>query len=183
MGNKGYFSLLSSRIHFPKHPKPFLFFPSHLVCLKIFTLLGWESYINPLPSCEVKKGTSEQLCSLIPAAVTVVVFPLCVCVHVCVCCVPVLFPPSVPVSSPCFLFIIFISGLALAIGDQENHGFLLANVSHDCGQLVDVAAVEMLRLPQVQDHRGWARFGCKETHVSARDKEKKGGEGRLEEQK
>lgn len=97
------------------------------------------------------------------------------CARVCVVFL-YFFPPSVPVSSPCFFFF-FISGLALAIRDQENHGFLLANVSHDCGQLVDVAAVEMLRLPQVQDHRGWARFGCKETHVSARDRENKGGRG------
>lgn len=58
-------------------------------------------------------------------------------------------------------------GLALAVGDQEYHGFLFADVGHDGSQLVDVAAVEMLRLPQVQDHRGRARFGCKETHVSA----------------
>lgn len=64
------------------------------------------------------------------------------------------------------------SGLALAIRDQEYHGFLFANVSHDGGQLVDVAAVEMLCLPQVQDHRGWARFGCKETHVSAQNEDR-----------
>lgn len=100
------------------------------------------------------------------------------------CVVFLYFPPPLCQSLPLvFFFFYFISGLALAIGDQENHGFLLANVSHDCGQLVDVAAVEMLRLPQVQDHRGWARFGCKETHVSARDREKKKGEeGGLEEQ-
>lgn len=60
-----------------------------------------------------------------------------------------------------------LGGLALAVGDQEDHGFLFADVRHDGGQLVDVAAVEVLRLPQVQDHRGRTRFGCKEAHVSA----------------
>lgn len=65
------------------------------------------------------------------------------------------------------------SGLALAIWDQEYHGFLFADVSHDCGQLVDVATVEMLRLPQVQNHRGRACFGRKETHVSVQRSEKK----------
>lgn len=80
--------------------------------------------------------------------------------YVCSGCFCVVFFSSTSVS-PLF------SGLALAIRDQEYHGFLFANVSHDRGQLVDVAAVEMLCLPQVQDHRGWARFGCKETHVSA----------------
>lgn len=100
-----------------------------------------------------------QLCSSIPAALIVVGFFLCVC-----CCV--LYFSSAPVSSP-------FSGLALAIRDQEYHGFLFANVGHDRGQLVDVAAVEMLCLPQVQDHRGWARFGCKETHVSAAEEQRR----------
>ena len=102
-----------------------------------------------------------QLCSSILAAVIVVgLFFLCVLL---LC--SVLFPlhQSLP---PPPLF----SGLALAIRDQEYHGFLFADVSHDRGQLVDVAAVEMLCLPQVQDHRGWARFGCKETHVSAEER-------------
>lgn len=88
------------------------------------------------------------------------------------CCV--LHVSSAPVSPPRTLF----SGLALAIGDQEYHGFLFSNVSHDRGQLVDVAAVEMLRLPQVQDHRGRARFGCKETHVSAERGERREGGGK-----
>ncbi|TNN28571.1 hypothetical protein EYF80_061279 [Liparis tanakae] len=45
------------------------------------------------------------------------------------------------------------SGLALPVRHQEDHGLLLADVGHDGGQLVDVAAVEVLRLPQVQDQR------------------------------
>lgn len=73
---------------------------------------------------------------------------------------------------PHFSPISLSSGLAVAIRDQENHGFLFADVGHDGGQLVDVAAVEMLRLPEVQDPRGGARFGCKETHVSAGTEEK-----------
>lgn len=72
-----------------------------------------------------------------------------------------------------------VSGLALAVRDQEYHGFLFADVSHDRGQLVDVAAVEMLRLPQVQDHRGRACFGCKETHVSAAAGRQEGAEIRV----
>lgn len=74
-----------------------------------------------------------------------------------------------------FLFtsLLPFSGLAFTIRDQEYHRLLFANVSHDCSQLVDVATVEMLCLPQVQDHRGWARFGCKETHVSVENKREK----------
>lgn len=53
--------------------------------------------------------------------------------------------------SRCVLFLgtslSLFSRLALAIGDQEYHGFLFADVGHDRGQLVDVATVEMLRLP------------------------------------
>lgn len=144
MENKGYFSLPSSRIHFPTHPNSFF---SLTIPHKPFTIFWSE-----------RRGTLEQLCSLIPSAVIVVVF-VCVCV---LCSVLFLWASLFP-----------FSGLALAIRDQEYHGFLFANVGHDCGQLVDVAAVEMLRLPQVQDHRGWARFGCKETHVSAREGEHK----------
>lgn len=109
--------------------------------------------INHLLSSEVKKrdiGGSSALRFLLQ-----LLFFLCVC-----CCCFVLYFSSAPVSPP-------FSGLALAIRDQEYHGFLFADVGHDRGQLVDVAAVEMLCLPQVQDHRGRARFGCKETHVSA----------------
>lgn len=52
MENKGYFSLLSSKIHFPT-PKLFLF--SHLVCLKIFTLLTGNLTENLSLSSEVNK--------------------------------------------------------------------------------------------------------------------------------
>lgn len=91
---------------------------------------------------------------------TALLFDSCCCnCCFCVCCCVLYFFLCTSLSP--------FSGLALAIRDQEYHGFLFANVSHDGGQLVDVAAVEMLCLPQVQDHRGWARFGCKETHVSA----------------
>lgn len=48
---------------------------------------------------------------------------------------------------------LFLSwGLALPVRHQEDHGFLFANLGHDGRQLVEIAAVEMLRFPQVQDH-------------------------------
>lgn len=130
-----------------------------LILCKDFYLQVWtQSYINSLLYPREERGTLGQLRSLIPAAV--IVFSVCVCV----CCVRFLCT-SLSLSP--------FSGLALAIRDQEYHGFLFANVSHDRGQLVDVATVEMLCLPQVQDHRGWARFGCKETHVSAEERKKR----------
>lgn len=116
--------------------------------------------INHLLSSEVKKrdiGGSSALRFLLQLLFFFLLFNVCVVVVVIVvfCTFPL------HQSLPPF------SGLALAIRDQEYHGFLFADVGHDRGQLVDVAAVEMLCLPQVQDHRGRARFGCKETHVSA----------------
>lgn len=156
MENKGLcfllFLLLSSWIHFPKHPDASF---SSFGLFKDFYSVRWElgthSNINSLLSSEVKKrdiGTAllfDSSCSY--------------------CCFFLLFVFVCSVLFLCTSLFPF-SRLALAIRDQEYHGFLFANVGHDRGQLVDVAAVEMLCLPQVQDHRGWARFGCKETHVS-----------------
>lgn len=147
MENKGYFLYW---IHFPTHPNST--FPSFGLSYKDFDSDRWEmgtrSYINPLLASKVKRDIGTAL-----------LFDSCCsycCFFVLLCSVLFLCTSLSP-----------FSGLALAIRDQEYHGFLFANVSHDRGQLVDVAAVEMLCLPQVQDHRGWARFGCKETHVSA----------------
>lgn len=114
-----------------------------------------QSHINPSLHPKVKKMGSSALLFLLQS------FFSCV-LH---------FPPhqSLP-----------FSVLAVAVRHQEYHGFLFADVGHYCGQLVDVAAVEMLRLPQVQDYRGWARFGCKETHVPAQTRG--GGEQKRREQ-
>ena len=59
----------------------------------------------------------------------------------CCCCLCCFFFPSDQLSSSSS------AGLALSVGDKEYHGFLFADVGHDGGQLVDVAAVEMLCLP------------------------------------
>ncbi len=156
MGNKGYF-LYWVHEYISPHTQT-LPFP-HLVCrLKTFTLsMGNRDSILHKPftifwSEEEGHWGSSALWFLLRILLVFV----CVCVCVLLCSVLFLCTSLSP-----------FSGLALAIRDQEYHGFLFANVSHDRGQLVDVAAVEMLCLPQVQDHRGWARFGCKETHVSA----------------
>lgn len=145
MENKGFLSLLSSRTHLST---PFLSLPFGL----------WNHFYLPPISWSEHRGSLEQLCSLIPAAVIVDFYLFIYFLNHVRLYVVIFFPCTSP---------FFFSGLALAIRDQEYHGFLFANISHDGGQLIDVAAVEMLCLPQVQDHRGWAHFGCKETHVSA----------------
>lgn len=136
-------------------------------CPLLFALSFKEtgSYNPPHSICDKEGRWDRSAAAPCPAAVIVGRF----CFFVVVVCVVVIVVFFLPYSLS-----LQFSGLAFAIRDQEYHGFLFANVSHDRRQLVDVAAVEMLRLPQVQDHRGWTRFGCKETHVSA---EKQGGGG------
>lgn len=57
--------------------------------------------------------------------------------------------------------------LALPVGHQEYHGLLFADLGHDGGELVQVATVEVLSFPEVQDRRRGTRFGREEAHVSA----------------
>lgn len=82
MENKGFLSLLSSRIHFPTHPNSS--FSPHLVCLKIFFTAHWKSYINLSLSSEVNE--EEHLNSSgfwFPPQL--LLFVLCVCVFTCAC--------------------------------------------------------------------------------------------------
>lgn len=76
---------------------------------------------------------------------------------------------------------VFVDVLALPVGHQEYHGFLFADLGHDGGELVQVAAVEVLSLPEVQDRRRRTGFGREEAHVSAYKETETSSEISLEE--